>query len=139
MGNNYVYVSSFKNNEINFYCPHYRGGFWWANSDYICKLNPKFLKQDVEWRRFLGEIWIGTGNPRYYTIHNSLSENKEMITSFYTEITKFSKEKILETTKLHIEDICNVDANNYFRLKNLGNGLEYNDYMLKRYFERCIS
>jgi hypothetical protein len=139
VGNNFVYVASFKNHEINFYCPHFRGGFWWANSDYISKLNPKFLKQDVEWRRFLGEIWIGTGNPRYYTIHNALSEKMDTITSFYKEKTIFDKQQILETTRLHIDDITNIDSNNYFRLKNIGNGLEYNDYMLKRYFERCIS
>jgi hypothetical protein len=138
VGNNYVFISSFKNNEINFYSPHYRGGFWWANSDYICRLNDKFLDQDVEWKRFLGEIWIGTGNPRYYSIYNALSEKSQMISSFYTEKTIFCKKDIIEITQQHIKDIVDVDVHYYNLQKNIETSEENNNFMLKRYLNGCL-
>lgn len=51
--------------------PHYPGMFWWANSSYIKSLDVDFLQQDVPWRRYLAELWIGTGSPKEYTIHRS--------------------------------------------------------------------
>lgn len=50
--------------------PHYSGNFWWANASYISKLDPNFLKQDLEIKRYLPEFWIGTGNPNKYNLYS---------------------------------------------------------------------
>ena len=51
---------------------HFSGNFWWANAEYINKLDPKFLDYDD---RFAREFWIGTGNGNLYEIHNSGIKN----------------------------------------------------------------
>jgi hypothetical protein len=48
--------------------PHYSGNFWWANADYINKLNYSYLDDSF---RFMREFWIGSGNGKMYEIHNS--------------------------------------------------------------------
>lgn len=47
---------------------HFSGNFWWANAQYINKLNYYFL-EDPD--RFAREFWIGTGRGNLYEIHNS--------------------------------------------------------------------
>lgn len=52
--------------------PHFSGNFWWANSEYIRKLNHSYLDSDFRYHR---EFWIGSGNGDLYEIHNSGLEN----------------------------------------------------------------
>jgi hypothetical protein len=51
--------------------PHYAGTMWWANSDYIKKLDPNFVTNNMIIGRYATELWIGTKNPKYYNFHNS--------------------------------------------------------------------
>jgi hypothetical protein len=55
--------------------PHYSGNFWWANADYITKLDPEFLHIRCEIHRQRSEFWIGTQNPVYYNFYSS-NKNK---------------------------------------------------------------
>lgn len=48
--------------------PHFSGNFWWANAKYINKLDKKYLHSDSRWDR---EFWIGSGNGKLYSMHNS--------------------------------------------------------------------
>jgi hypothetical protein len=47
---------------------HYSGNFWWANSEYINKLDYSYLDDSF---RFMREFWIGSGSGKMYEIHNS--------------------------------------------------------------------
>lgn len=63
----------------SFVSPCYSGTFWWANAEYISKLDRNFLflnSRDIPGsRRFQCEFWIGTGNPNYYNFYTS-NKNK---------------------------------------------------------------
>lgn len=69
--------------------PHYSGNIWWANADYISKLDYKYLyrisSDDEDSRkikieeRHSPEFWIGTSNPKYYNFH-STNKNKYVST-----------------------------------------------------------
>ena len=108
-------IGEFKN---SFYAPHYRSGFWWANSDYIASLNKNFLKRNVFWNRFLGEVWIGTGKPRHYSLHNIYSENGDpWLASFYTELSKYDPEHILQHANKHLQDLIHLDINQTIKNK----------------------
>lgn len=48
--------------------PHFSGNFWWANAEYINKLDYGHL---VHPNRFAREFWIGTAHGNLYEIHNS--------------------------------------------------------------------
>lgn len=48
--------------------PHFSGNFWWANAEYINKLDYKFLESESRWDR---EFWIGSGNGKLYSMHDS--------------------------------------------------------------------
>lgn len=48
--------------------PHYSGNMWWANSNYIRKLDPNFLANMLI-GMYACELWIGTENPNYYNFH----------------------------------------------------------------------
>lgn len=73
----------------------YAGMFWWANSNYIKKLDVDYFKQDVLWKRYLAEQWIGTNNPREYSIHKSG-------VNCYTSVIEFDKKAIADKTNDHI-------------------------------------
>lgn len=50
---------------------YYDGNFWWATTDYIAKLNPDYLyTDDTPWLRGKSELWIGTGDPKTFTMKN---------------------------------------------------------------------
>lgn len=65
--------------------PHYSGNFWWANSDYIAKLQPLVhphklvsinatqFKGHGHWR-FDHEAWIGSGSPKAFEVAKSFDE-----------------------------------------------------------------
>lgn len=40
--------------------PHFSGGFWWANSNYVANLSDEYLDHP---NRYWREFWIGTGKP----------------------------------------------------------------------------
>jgi SAM-dependent methyltransferase len=40
--------------------PHFSGGFWWANSNYVAGLSEEYLEHP---NRYWREFWIGTGEP----------------------------------------------------------------------------
>jgi hypothetical protein len=50
------------------YFPHFSGNFWWANSDYINKLDHSFLTSGIRQNR---EFWIGTGGGSLYSFHTT--------------------------------------------------------------------
>lgn len=76
--------------------PHHSSNFWWANSDYIAKLNPLVhphylmnlkvtqFKSMGHWR-FDHEAWIGSGNPNAFEIARSLPKGGDHYTTPYPE------------------------------------------------------
>jgi hypothetical protein len=53
---------------------HFSGNFWWANSNYVKKLNPDYLFSDEDKNLYYrSEFWIGTLKPNYYSFHNTNS------------------------------------------------------------------
>ena len=76
--------------------PHYQGGpFYWANADYFANLDINFLKQDVPWKPYLGELFIGNGNPNYFTFYNSG-------TNHYYDDFEYDKEAIVQSSIDHL-------------------------------------
>jgi hypothetical protein len=69
VGTEWVGQSVFSHGTYNI--PHYAGGIWWANSDYIKTLNPNFITNNLVIGRFATELWIGTNNPKHYNFWNS--------------------------------------------------------------------
>lgn len=51
---------------------YFDGNFWWATSDYISRLDPNYLytNDNVPWLRGKSELWIGSGNPNAYVMHD---------------------------------------------------------------------
>jgi hypothetical protein len=135
-GVNYIHCACFKNNNEGIFAPHYRGMFWWANGEYITRLNKLYLDQDVFYKRYLCELWIGTGNPRAYTLHNTLSKHTETLTSFYRETTEFDKDRIKEITLNHIEDLENLDFKHYRVLKDVYDTYRENDYFDRNFYRK---
>ena len=66
VGADYINYASFGVPHTRLWAPHYSGNFWWANTNYIRRLDPGYLEQDVPWRRYLAELWIGSGHPRAF-------------------------------------------------------------------------
>jgi len=48
--------------------PHFSGNFWWANAEYIAKLDYSYLDHP---NRYAREFWIGTAHGDLYEMHNS--------------------------------------------------------------------
>lgn len=48
--------------------PHFAGNFWWARSDYLRTLGMPSYSHDS---RHEYEMWIGSGNPKAYSFHQS--------------------------------------------------------------------
>lgn len=48
--------------------PHFSGNFWWANAEYINKLDMSYLDHP---NRFSREFWIGTAHGDLHEVHNS--------------------------------------------------------------------
>lgn len=63
----------------------YAGGMWWANSDYIKKLDPNFIFNNMIIERFACEYWISTKKPNYYSFHNFFTETRNL---YFTPIRK---------------------------------------------------
>lgn len=68
VGADYINFASFGSPRRRYRAPHFSGTFWWANSNYIRRLDPGYLDQDVPHQRYLGELWIGSADPRVFTM-----------------------------------------------------------------------
>lgn len=86
VGTNYIDKSFLGIDKKPCLWPHYSGGFWWANSDYVKRLNhlphpddyvmgSKSMYTgytiDKNTYRFDHEAWIASGKPNYCEISNS--------------------------------------------------------------------
>lgn len=98
VGADYIHQAVYSGGEHVVRGPHYPGMFWWANSNYIRKLDPTYFDQKVPWKRYLGELWIGSGDPREYSIQRT------NINCYYTEI-QIDKKFLLDKTVAHIAEI----------------------------------
>lgn len=68
--------------------PHYAGNFWWANASYIKTLDPSYIYQENNWKRWNGEFWIGTGNPKHYNFYFS-NKNKYLNPLTFSEYSHY--------------------------------------------------
>jgi hypothetical protein len=89
-----------KDKWTRFYAPHFQGGFWWSKSNYISQLDPEFLNQDVNYKRYLPELWIGTANPAICNMYSSTKNH-------YREIITFPKEEIFKNCVEHLNQLRN--------------------------------
>lgn len=48
--------------------PHFSGNFWWANADYINRLDHSYLEGGLRQNR---EFWIGTGGGSLFSFHTT--------------------------------------------------------------------
>lgn len=71
VGVEYSPTATFVDETLTINAPHYQGFFWWANASYLKKLDPCYFYQDVIWQAYLCELWIGSGNPKAYSIYNT--------------------------------------------------------------------
>jgi hypothetical protein len=55
-------------NDNGIYRPHFSGNFWWANANYINRLDSSWLDST---NRYFKEFWIGTGNGNLCEIYKS--------------------------------------------------------------------
>lgn len=109
-GAEYVPTATFAGGTIHFEAPHYAGFFWWANANYLKKLNPCYFYQDVVWQAYLCELWIGSGNPNAYSIYNC-GRNR-----YYEDLGPIPYEEILENTRNHIKQLDNQGVTNFFAI-----------------------
>lgn len=137
VGLNYTPIAAFGGDPEKyppFYAPHFRGMFWWANSDYIASLNKNFLTRDVFWKRYLAEVWIGTNKPRYYSLFNSYSNNMDLLSSFYREPTIYDKEKILDNALNHLKNLTVIDENHCRELRDVYYNEKQLEYDNEKFF-----
>lgn len=57
--------------NIHYNSPHYAGGIWWANSEYIKSLDANYITNNMIIERYAMELWIGTNKPKHYNFYNS--------------------------------------------------------------------
>lgn len=67
VGTEWVQESDIEN--ICYKIPHYSGGMWWANSNFIKTLDANFIIDNMIIGRYATELWIGTKDPKYYNFH----------------------------------------------------------------------
>ena len=92
-GTNYIYKPFIGVDQRVRTWPHYSGGFWWARSSYIKRLDPlphpdsyvtgttsKLTGYEIDSRkyfRFDHEAWVASGNPNWAEIHKTLGTNHD--------------------------------------------------------------
>ena len=97
-GTNYIYSPFLGVDRVPRNWNHYSGGFWWARSSYIKKLEKLphpdsyvpgttskltgYLIDDRNMYRFDHEAWIATGSPNWSEIHKSPGGNHDGNGSF---------------------------------------------------------
>lgn len=105
------------------YNPHYSGNFWWANTDYIRKLDIDYLydpyytntcyltnKSEIEelgeeYLRWRSEFWIGTGNPKKHVFYNT------GLSCLYTDWENINPYDYIENEENVMNDFKKVDLN----------------------------
>ena len=70
VGADYVNYAGF-DGDIRIWAPHYTGMFWWATANYLRRLDAGYLDQDVAWKPYLPELWIGSSHPRGFMMMRS--------------------------------------------------------------------
>lgn len=83
---------------IKLYAPHFQGGFWWSTSNHIAKLDLNYLTQDVPYKRYLPELWLGLNTPKIYNFYSSNQNH-------YIEQIDPPYNFILEKTKEHLNKL----------------------------------
>jgi hypothetical protein len=83
---------------IKFHAPHFQGGFWWSTSKHIFNLNLDYLIQEVPYKRYLPELWLGSNNPKIYNFYSSNQNH-------YYEKVDPPYDFILEKTKEHLNKL----------------------------------
>lgn len=136
-GVEYIPIASFKDEQIEFHAPHYQGFFWWANANYLRRLNPSYFYQDVEWQPYLCELWIGSGNPNAYCFYNTWKNRyfhnighvpyDEIIQNTRNIVSNFSKQKIAFV--MNSSNKCGVYEYGKMTLSNLQKSNKY-EYVL---------
>lgn len=61
------------------HAPHFEGEFWWATSEYIKTLDPRFLDENINVLEktdnastyYRGEFWIGSRDPKVFNFYTS--------------------------------------------------------------------
>jgi hypothetical protein len=101
VGTDYRLYGSYQNQTMVIRAPHYPGMFWWANSSYIKKLDTGFMDQEVPWKRYLAELWIGSGDPKQYSINTTQTVN------FYHDELSYDLIKIKEKAAARINYLRN--------------------------------
>lgn len=104
VGADYVNYAVF-GDDIKIWAPHYPGMFWWATGHYIRKLDPVYLDQDVAWRSYLPELWIGSAHPRGFMMMQTNSN------PFFDRV-QYDPERIEDGVARHLEMLKNP-ANRY--------------------------
>lgn len=99
VGADYIHQCTFNNGKDVIRAPHYPGFFWWANSNYIRKLDRNFFNQNVSYSRYLAELWIGSSEPRYYCM------NKVDYNFYYSPPFEFDPNVIELRNKEHLENL----------------------------------
>lgn len=98
VGTDFVKNTWFAKGDLCFHSPHYTGNFWWTTSSYFRTLDLDYLKQNVEWKRYLAEFFISSANGKHYSIHNS---NQNV----YENFIKYDKEEILDSVNNELKNL----------------------------------
>jgi len=98
-GVEYIPLATFRGGEIEFPAPHYQGFFWWANANYLNKLDPTYFNQNVQWQPYLCELWIGSGNPKAYSFYNTWRNR------YYDDLGDVPYQEILEKSRKHFSEL----------------------------------
>lgn len=114
VGADYRNYSSYEVRTMVIRAPHYPGMFWWANSNYIRKLDTSFMDQDVPWKRYLAELFIGSGSPRYFSINNT------NVVNFYYDNIEYNIDTIRAEAKdtiSFLREESNLPPSKQFRME----------------------
>lgn len=100
VGTDYVATGRYTEYTDIVQAPHYQGFFWWANTNYIRKLDPNWFYKDVLWQSWLCELWIGSQNPIAYNFFQSdLNHYAQEINPPFDSIVSITNEHIKQLRK----------------------------------------
>lgn len=98
VGADYINYASFGVPHTRMWAPHYSGNFWWATTNYVRGLDPCYLDQEVPWQRYLGELWIGSNDPRAFMIYRSAINP-------YVDTVQYDSQVIRQGIDQHIQKL----------------------------------
>lgn len=101
-----------RNTNLGNEYPHYSGGFWWANTNYIKTLNHSYLK--LKWR-YYREFWIGS-NPKgkHFELHNSKLNSRNSLRTYHGHY-KIKYPRVMYEDLKDVKTLCFV--NHYYNPK----------------------